>query len=400
MIISVRNTSKKTQLGSAHFGFIALSMALILGTVGYVFWTNILQPKLAQRQQLSGVSAALPDVYSDRHAPITFNHPKGWTLNSQNTGKNDFRIYARTNEGRVDEKVVFELFYNKNYPNTNPNVSNRRIAEGLSLIPHCPLEVSVSAPSDCKLVKNSVTSGYVYTAREKENTHVVRWYGQTKNKIESMNIKSYGLSEATLGAIISSIKSSPSRAGMEVLVSQNSVNETDRAANDLNAKIANQAEMSLSFQKCDEIQGFIYEADPYAKDKIRVYEEWQALIECRSRVQAAIKKDKGRRLLGDDCSKLKQFPGLRRILENVEVLSARDGRVALVKTNDGNKSVSYAEKYYESPITSFVDTTCEPGGSLNIKVGDMISVYVPVDDKSPSAFEHNTSVVQRVNNFE
>jgi len=385
------------QQGSAHLGIIAVVALVILGAVGYLFWTNILQPKYLQ-PKLSYTNVSGWTTYTDRYVPIAFEHPQDWQVTSDSSEYDSASFDAYTNKDKPNEKLVLAISYFKSYPNTNPNPSRWESGAGVSIKPKCPFDASEPASSDCKLVTSGIAKGYVYNDRGLNGKSVVRWHGQVGT--ESLDIESYELDEATFSKIIQSISSSSSRTGRDVLISKASLSTTDRTDNARNAQIISLAVGDLSLQKCDEIKGISYQTDTYQTDKVRVYEEWQTLVTCRVEVQSAIKKHKAATLQGDDCSLSQRFHGifrgLRRILENVTVLSAGDGRVALVQTSAGNKSVSYVKNYYESSVPWLVDTTCSSFG-LPLKPGDVISVYVPADDHSSTAYEHDTRVVQRVN---
>jgi hypothetical protein len=377
-----------------------LIIVTLFGSILYLYWQNTHKPLSAAVQGRASpkpTPKALSEVipYNDRYVPIIFDHPKEWQLTSSGSDYTQTQIVAYANKGRADEKLVLHISYYKAYPNTNPNAS-KKFAEGVSLKPKCPYDVTQPASSDCKLATNSVTPGFVYSDKGINGKSVVRWHGQAGT--ESFDIESYELDVNTFSTIIKSIKSSTSRTGREALVPIAILSTTDKSENEKNVQTIKLATNDMNLQKCDGIRGITYQQDPYDKTKARVLEEWQTIVNCQIGVQGAIKSYKGNTLQGDDCSKLKRFPNLRKILENVTVLSARDGRVALVKTKDGNQSVSYVDKYYESSVPWFVDTACGSLDLSNLKVGDIISVYVPVNDQSPNAFEHDTRVVQKVNN--
>lgn len=381
------------QSGSSHVIIVVGLVILLIAGLGYVFLQN------HSKSNITKVSGNWT-TFSSRYVPIVFDYPKEWEVHAVESDHTTSQstIYAYINRGKPDEKIMLDISYMRLYTSTKQSSSAQQfedaISDGVSIEPKCPADVRQSASSECAVVSNAVSSGYIYRGKGRDAKDVVRWHGQDSN--DYLTVESYAADESTLENIIKSIRGSSSKSNRDMPILTNTISPTELAQNSENNQVHNDAVSSLDPKKCEAIQGITYKVSSSDPSKVTIFDEWQALIACRGEVNIAIKKDKAVSLQGDDCSiSNKRYSHLRRIITNAEFIQRR--APLSVATSDGVKPIAFDTESVNDELPDNLNTTCEPISSNSLKEGDTVSIYVPIDNNDPEAYKYDTIVIQKVN---
>ena len=162
----MKNISKNKQLGSAHLGIIVVAAVLLIGVVGYLFWSNFVKtapaPTGSSNVRESADKVVLKPVqdnvgtstdgwltHTSDKIPFTFKYPSNWKVVDRYQSPKIVTFTVYKNYERSDQVVMINIAYHTK--------------EGSGSAPDdCG---DLPAESKCVIVSNQFITGYLFEDR-------------------------------------------------------------------------------------------------------------------------------------------------------------------------------------------------------------------------------------------
>jgi hypothetical protein len=167
---------------------------IIIGGLGFLFWNHFFGSSAKNAIQSSDTHEQVTvsstegwSTYSDNYIPFSFKYPSNWTIVDKSHTDKAVMISGFTNYEQSNRTGMVNVFY---YPDRHATV----------VPPNC---LDIRPSSECRVVSNALTTGYMYTDSQYK---LFSWTGYRGDEEVNVNASAASISENVFMAIVQSLQ--------------------------------------------------------------------------------------------------------------------------------------------------------------------------------------------------